>query len=192
MSNDILLLVDAAVFQLRNAVDRLEDQMTAGQMRVAMSVLSAAVSAAKDSLNAARVNDIAFAVNDLVGAMESLSAADAATMSSAVEMLRNDVESLRQATALKPALLEAVTAFSTKLRTRRTAIERQTYREGGSADPLPHPPEELHADAAMLRPLLSAAGFATPSLDAFCDDPSSLRFHSINDIVDELDVILHG
>jgi hypothetical protein len=192
MSSEALGMVEAALFQLRNAIDNLDDQITAGQMRVAMSVLTAAVSAAKESLNAARVNDIAFAVNDLVGATESLSASDAAAVSPVLDMLRNDVETLRRATALKPALLEAVTAFSAKLRVRRSAIERQTYREGGTAEPLPHPPEELHADASMLQPLLSAAGFATPSLDAFCDDPASLRFHSISEIVDELDVILSG
>ena len=37
---------------------------------------------------------------------------------------------------------------------------------------------------------LAASGFATPALDGLIDDPSSLRFHTIGEIVDELDVII--
>ena len=39
------------------------------------------------------------------------------------------------------------------------------------------------------RSALAAAGFVTPALDGLITEPSSLRFHSINDIINELDVI---
>ena len=42
-------------------------------------------------------------------------------------------------------------------------------------------------DAAETDEMLKVVG--APSLDALIDDPSSLRFHSIGEIVDELDVI---
>lgn len=158
-------------------------------MNLATSMLSNAVGSAGASLNPASVNDIAFALNDVVGAMESLSAADASQVEPIIEALQADVEALRTATALPAALIEATRAFQSKLRIRRSAIERQTYREGDNAE-LPHPPEELHTDAATIRPLLAAAGFATPSLDSFCHERSSLRFHNIVEMIDELDVII--
>jgi hypothetical protein len=186
MSSDALLLVDAAVFQLRSTVETINDP----SLRLATSVLANAVAAAKETLNPARVNDIAFAVNDLVGAMESLSADDAARLDPVVEMLRNDVESLRRATALHPALIEAARAFQGKLRARAAAIQRQTRVESARSEALPHPPEELHVDAGAIRPLLSAAGYETPILDGFCEDPRDLRFHTINEMIDEIDVIM--
>ena len=186
MSSDALLLVDAAVFQLRGAIETINDP----SLKLATSVLANAVAEAKVSLNSSKVNDIAFAVNDLVGALESLSAADAARVEPIVDMLKNDIESLRKATALPPALVEAARAFQDKLRARRTAIERQTRVESAKDDPLPHPPEELHVDAGALRPLFSAAGYATPTIDSFFENPRDLRFHTINDMIDEIDVIV--
>jgi hypothetical protein len=40
-----------------------------------------------------------------------------------------------------------------------------------------------------VRDAVAKAGFATPALDAFLQNPSSLVFVTIGDIVDELDVI---
>ena len=36
----------------------------------------------------------------------------------------------------------------------------------GAAEPLPHPPAELRAEALPIREQLAAAGFTTPALDA--------------------------
>ena len=78
-------------------------------------------------------------------------------------------------------------------RIRKPVLQRQdplrTDREDPSGETLPHPPESLREEALPLREQLAAAGFATPALDGLIDDPESLRFHSINEIVDELDVI---
>ncbi len=180
-----LARVETTLSQLTAAAEQIGDSA----LRLAASMLSNAVGEARAGLNSASVNNISFAVNDVSGALESLSAADAAEIEPIVEALKSDVQALAAATALPPAIIEATKAFQAKLRIRRVAIERQTYREGGSAE-LPHPPEELHADAATIRPLLATAGFATPSLDSFCDDRTSLRFHNIVEMIDELDVIV--
>src|ERR1051325_1450888 len=164
--------------------------MFVSQLRLTSNVLANAVEAAKDALNAARVNDIEFALNDLAAVVGELSAADAEVLTPIVDMLRSDVEALRQQTALPPALLDAIRAFRSKLSARQNAIERQTYVEdAATATPLPHPPEELEAEAVVLQARIGDAGFSTPALDAFVDDPPSLRFHTIADIIDELDVV---
>jgi hypothetical protein len=72
-------------------------------------------------------------------------------------------------------------------------MERSQYRvEGTDAAPLPHPPEELRELAIPIARQLTDAGFATPSLDQLIADPDSLRYHSLNEIVDELEVIAGG
>lgn len=177
--------VETTVSQLTAAAEQIGDPA----VRLATSMLSNALGEARAVLNSASVNNILFAVNDVAGALESLSAADAAQIESIVDALKVDVQALSAATALPAAIIEATKAFQSKLRIRRSAIERQTYREGGSTE-LPHPPEELHTDAATIRPLLAAAGFATPSLDSFCADRTTLRFHNIVEMIDELDVVI--
>jgi hypothetical protein len=153
-------------------------------------VLSNAVANAANGVNAARVNEIEFALNDVTGAVGELSAPDAATLLPMVEMLQRDVMALKELTALAPEVIASIRALQAKLKIRRGAIERQTFVENASdAAPLPHPPEELRTEALLLRDTLTSSGFATPSLDTLIDDPSSLRFHSINEIIDELDVI---
>jgi hypothetical protein len=47
----------------------------------------------------------------------------------------------------------------------------------------------LRDDAVPIARQLVAAGFTTPSLDTLIADPGELRFHTINEIVDELDVV---
>lgn len=184
-----LLLLEASLFQFRAAMAAVQDDMFASQLRLTSDVLSNAVDAARESLNAARVHDIEFALNDLAAVVNELSNDDAAVLGPMIDMLRDDVALLRQETALPPALLDAIRAFRSKLKTRQSAIERQTYREGGGDEALPHPPEELEAEAVVLQARIAEVGFATPALDSFVDDPQSLRFHTIAEIIDELDVV---
>lgn len=182
-------MMQAALFQLRGAIDGIEDPFLRSQIRLGSDVLSNAIANAANGVNAAAVNEIEFALNDVVGAVGELTAPDAATLLPMVEMLQRDVIALKELTALAPEVVATIRALQAKLKIRRSAIERQTFVENASASVLPHPPEELRVDALPLRDHLTAAGFTTPALDALIADPASLRFHSINEIIDELDVI---
>ena len=131
------------------------------------------------------------AVNDLVGVVRELSAADADRVEPIVKLLQDDVERLKESTALPPTVTTAIRALQSKLKARRAAIERQTYRpEGAPPEELPHTPQDLQREAVPLKQQLAAAGFSTPALDGFISDPSALRFHSITEILNELDVIV--
>jgi hypothetical protein len=185
-----LMLLQAALFQLKSAATSV-DEMYAPQMKLTISVLSNAVDAAGAAVSAAAVNDIEFALNDLAGAVDELSAADAERIAPIVAVLQDDIARLKEATSLPPPVINGIRAFQRKLKARRAAVERQTYRpEGAPEEPLPHPPQELQREAQPLRQQLTAAGFSTPALDELIADPSSLRFHSINEILNELDVIV--
>ena len=185
-----LALIDAALFQLKAAAAEV-DPMYATQMQLTVNMLSNAVESARQGVNPAIVNDIEFALNDLGGVVRELGAADAERIAPILTLLEDDVARLKESAALPTALLNAIRAFQTKLKARRAAIERQTYRpEGSPEEPLPHPPEELQREGTPLRQQLAAAGFSTPALDALIADPASLRFHSINEIVNELDVVV--
>lgn len=179
-------MMEAALFQLRAAVG---DDFELMQIRIGADVLANAIRAAKDQeLNAARVNDIEFALNDLVAAVDDAGAPD--HLVGLVAMLENDAAALRNAVALPKELLAALRDLQTKLRARAKAMERSQYRAEGTPEaPLPHPPEELREEAIPLARQLAAAGFDTPSLDLLVADPDELRYHTINEIVDELDVI---
>jgi hypothetical protein len=181
-----LTMMEAALFQLRAA---LSDDPLQATIRIGADVLANAIHAAKDQgVNTARVSDIEFALNDLVAAVDDAGAPD--DVYRAIALLQNDAAALRAATMLAPEVLAAIRALQEKLRTRAKAIERSQYRaEGTPETPLPHPPEELRAAAVPLAHQLAAAGFATPSLDTLIADPQGLRYHTINEIVDELDVI---
>jgi hypothetical protein len=185
-----LTMMEAALFQLRAALN--DDPMLA-TIRISADVVGNAVEAAREQgVNAARVNDIEFALNDLVAAVDDASGA-ADGVYAAIALLQNDAASLRAATALPKELIESIRALQEKLRTRAKAVERSQYRaEGTEAGPFPHPPEELRDEAIPLARQLSAAGFTTPSLDELIAEPESLRYHTINEIVDELDVIAGG
>jgi len=179
-------MMQAALFQLRAAVASIEDPFTRSQLQLAVNVLGNAVdAAAANGVNAASVNEIDFALNDVAA-----SVADVPEIESIVTMLQKDVAVLKQQTALPADVITAIRALQSKLRARKNAIERQTFVEDATSAPLPHPPEELRADAMPIRDRLTQAGFATPGLDSLIADPSSLRFHSINELVDELDVII--
>jgi len=184
-----LTMMDAALFQLRSA---LSDDPAMATVRISADVLSNAIAAAREqSVNAARVNDIEFALNDLIAAVDDAGVPD--EVYAAIAMLQSDTAALRNATQLPPEVIAAIRALQVKLRARAKAIERSQYRaEGTAAAPLPHPPEELYKDAIPIARQLLGAGFATPSLDTLIDDPSSLVYHSINEIADELDVIAGG
>ena len=184
-----LLMMEAALFQLRAAVG--DDPMMMG-IRISADVLANAVAAAKnDGVNAARVNDIEFALNDLIAAIDDAGAPD--EVFSAVALLQNDAAALRNANALPKELLQAMRSLREKLKTRAAAMERSQYRKEGSvADELPHPPQELREAAVPIARQLEAAGFATPALDLLIADPHELRYHTINEIADELDVVIGG
>jgi len=180
-------MMEAALFQLRAA---LTDDPMQTTIRLGADVLASAVAAAKaEGINAARVNDIEFALNDLVAAVDD--AGGSSEIRSAIALLQTDTASLRAATELPPELIASIRALQEKLRTRAKAIDRSQYRAEGSAEtPLPHPPAELRDDAVPLARQLTAAGFVTPCLDALIADPDSLRYHSINELVDELEVVV--
>ncbi|HEY2829261.1 MAG TPA: hypothetical protein VGJ88_04030 [Thermoanaerobaculia bacterium] len=183
-------MLQAALFQLRGAIDAIEDPFLRSQIRLGTDMLANAVASAENGVNAAAVNEIEFALNDVAGAVGELTAPDAAKLLPMVELLQRDVVALKELTALAPAVIASIRALQAKLKIRRGAIERQTFVENASeAAPPPHPPEELRADALPLRDTLASSGFTTPGLDTLIDDPASLRFHSINEIIDELDVI---
>jgi hypothetical protein len=184
----VVIMIEAALFQLRAEAEKVDSSL-APQLGLCVSVLAKAVEAARDEVNAARVSDIEFALNDLGSAIDELPQSEADRLLPLLAAIRGDLESLKTATSLDPALLEQIHAFEWKLRDRMKAIERQTYVESGESTPLPHPPRVLRHDAIELSHQLAAAGFATPSLDALIADPDSLRFHSIREILDELEVI---
>jgi len=184
-----LAMMEAALFQLRAA---LSDDPTLTTIRISADVLANAVQAAKENgVNAARVNDIEFALNDLVAAVNDAGASDG--VYAAVALLQNDTAALRASAALPKELIASIRALQEKLKTRAKAIDRSQYRpEGTPAKPFPHPPEELREAARPLARQLAAAGFETPALDELIADPALLRYHSINEIVDELDVVVGG
>lgn len=182
-----VVMLEAVLFQLRAAASSI-DPGSAPQLGLCISVLGNAVAAGRDSVNAAVVNDIEFALNDVAAAIDELSQDDANVLQPFLTTLRQDLESLKTAAALDPALIAAIRAFQSKLRERMKAIERQTFVESGSV-PLPHPPEALREEAIPIARQLAAAGFATPALDTLIAEPELLRFHSIRELSDELDVI---
>ena len=183
-----LLMMESALFQLRAA---LGDDPMLMSVRIGADVMGNAVAAAKNSgINTARVNDIEFALNDLIAAIDDAGAPDA--VFSAVAMLQNDVATLRAATALPRELLQAVRELQKKLKERATAMERGQYRAEGTEVELPHPPEELRAAAIPIVRQLAAAGFDTPALDQLVADPGELRYHTLNEIDDELGIIIGG
>ena len=146
-----LTLIDAAVFQLKTAAAEV-DATYASQMQLTVNMLSNAVESARQGVNPAIVNDIEFALNDLGGVVRELGAVDAERIAPILTLLEDDVARLKESAALPAALLNAIRAFQTKLKARRAAIERQTYRpEGSPEEPLPHPPEELQREGTPLR-----------------------------------------
>ena len=187
---DDVIMLKASAFNLRAAAALVEDEFSQSQLRLPLSVLTNAIDAASESLTSALVGEIEFALNDFVFAVDQLSAADAARFETPLAMLRDDIARLKEATSLSPALIGAMKSLHAKLNVRKKAVERQTYVEGGSSDPLPHPPAELRNEALPIRDSLRAAGYMTTALDALIDDPESLRLHGILDTMNELEVAI--
>ncbi len=185
-----MVMVEAACFQLRNVIEGITDDSYATPLRVAMNVLAANVAAAKDLVNPSRVTDIEFALNDLVAVADELPASDADRLAAPLQMLRDDVATLRQLTALPQDLIDSIHALRSKLRLRKDAIQEQTYREDVGDVTLPHPPEALRPESVGIRKQLLEAGYTTPALDVLVDQPAEFRFHSINELLDELEVIV--
>jgi hypothetical protein len=181
-----LVMMEAALFQLRNAIG--EDPMLM-PIRISADVLGNALATAKaGGMNAARVNDIEFALNDLIAAVDDTGAPD--EVYAAIALLQNDAAALRAASALPKELITAIRDLQAKLKARAKALERNQYRvEDAAAEPLPYPPAELREAAIPLARQLAAAGFETPSLDELIARPAEVRYHNLNEIVDELDVI---
>jgi hypothetical protein len=182
-----VVMLEAALFQLRAAASDI-DRETAPQLGLSINILANAIAAGHDGVNASVASDIEFAFNDLSAAVDELPQSDADRLAPVMATLRHDIDALTAATALDQAVVEQIRAFQSKLRERMKAIERQTFVEGGS-EPLPHPPEALRDEAIPIARQLAAAGFATSSLNALIADAESLRFHSLREILDELDVI---
>ena len=184
-----LMMMEAALFQLRVA---LGDDPALLPVRISADVFGNALAAAmSEGVNAARVNDIEFALNDLIAAIDDSDAPD--ELFAAVAMLQNDTARLRNEYSLPPELLAQMRALQARLRTRAKAMERSQFRvEGTEPEPLPHPPEELKAAAVPIARQLEAAGFQIPAIDTLLNDPDDLRYHTLNEVADELDVILGG
>lgn len=174
-------MMEAALFHLRAALTDAPSDMPA---RLAADVLANALASAKATgVNAARVNDVQFALNDLIAAVDG-------GFPDAIGLLKSDAAALRAASALPPEVQQAIRDLQMKLKARARALDRGQYRaEGTPSEPLPHPPAELREAAIPLLRQLAAAGFDTPALDQLVADPDELRYHMINEIVDELDVI---
>jgi hypothetical protein len=167
--------LEAALFQLRAAASDIDRELVP-QLGLSINILANAIAAGHDG------------VNDLSAAVDELPQSDADRLAPIIATLRRDLDALTAATALDPAVVVQIRAFQSKLRERMKAIERQTFVEGGGEE-LPHPPEALRDEAIPIARQLIAAGFATPSLNALIADPESLRFHSIREVLDEMDVI---
>ena len=184
-----LLMMEAALFQLRAALAEDPELLP---MRLSADVLANAITAAKDTgISAARVNDIEFALKDLISAADDAGAPDA--VCSAIALLQNDTAALRRANALPAETIGAIRELQLRLRARAKAMERSQFRpEGTEAPPLPHPPAELRDLAVPLARQLEAAGFVTPVLDQLIAEPDEVRYHTLNELVDELDVIAGG
>ena len=185
-----LATIDAALGQLRASLASIEDEMFGSQLKLTASVLGNAVTSAREGVNPARVGDIEFALNDLVAVVDQLSAADADRVLPTVKTIQAEVGRLKQAASLPADLISNIKALQSKLRDRRAAIERQAYAAAGAAGPLPHPPAELRTEATRLRERLIAAGFTVPALDALIEAREEFRLHSVNDLMNELDVVL--
>jgi hypothetical protein len=182
-----LTSIRTAAATLRARTDELEESFGRTALRLATDVFTGALGAEGAPVNPALAGDIAFAFNDVAAAADDLGN-EGAAITPLIEALRTEIDSLKAEMALPAALLAAMRALQQKLRERRTAVERQTYVEEHT-EPLPHPPEELGAEALPIRDQLAGFGFITPALDGLIEDPASLRFQTISEIVDEMDVI---
>ena len=111
-----IVMMQAAMFQLRAAVASVEDSFTRSQLDLATNVLANAIDNAANGVNAASVNEIDFALNDVAAAV-----ADVPSIEPLVVMLQNDVAALKEQTALPADVIAGVRAFQSKLKIRKSA-----------------------------------------------------------------------
>jgi hypothetical protein len=117
--------------------------------------------------------------------------ADDERFAEGLDRLRMGLAALREMASLPFSTIDRMQALKTKLAERRRAAERATYRPPGSpAEPLPHEPRELQAEAESLRHELQAAGFETPVLDALATQPDEFLIRDCSYLIDELEPIL--
>src|SRR2546423_837105 len=86
-----LVMMQAALFNLRAAIDGIDDSFVQSQIRLAANVLGGAIDHAAAGITPAAVSDIEFALNDLAGAADELNAGDAERILPFIEQLRSDV-----------------------------------------------------------------------------------------------------
>jgi hypothetical protein len=182
-----VVMLEAALFQLRAAASDIDPEV-APQLGLSINMFTNAIASGREAMNASVASDIEFAFNDLSAAVDELPQSDADRLAPMMASLGRDIDALTAATALEPTVLAQIRAFQSKLRERMKAIERQTFIEGIPEEP-PHSPEALREEAIPIARQLAAVGFATPSLNVLIADPDSVRFHSLREMLDELDVI---
>jgi hypothetical protein len=182
-----VMMLEAALVQLRAAASGIEREL-APQLALSINILANAIASGHDGVNASVASDVEFAFNDLSAAVDELPQPDADRLAPMMTGLRRDIDAMTAATGLDHAVIAQIRAFQSRLRERMKAVERQTFLEDGG-EVLPHPPEALREEAIPIARQLIAAGFQTPALNALIAEPESIRFHSLRDMLDELDVI---
>jgi hypothetical protein len=190
--------MDAAQQQsLHSAIEeissRLEevDEVFSMQIRLATAMLRNAADAATSALSPRTVSDMEFALNDLLSVADELPVSDRAAIDPALRTISDVVRSAKGAAALPPPLVERITLLHSKLRERKSAIEREPFRPPGSApEALPHEPATLQPEAETLRLQLREAGFDTPALDRLIEKGSAFRLSDVRELMEELEVII--
>jgi hypothetical protein len=115
-------MLEAAVSQLRESASDIDAEV-APQLGLSINILANAVVSGRHGVNASVASDIEFAFNDLNAAVDELPQSDADRLAPIITVLRRDVEALKSATSLDPALVAQIESFQSKLRERMKAIE---------------------------------------------------------------------
>ena len=176
---------------LSNAVTNIEDEFYGPQVKLAASVLGNAIGAATSDLNPRTVQDLDFAYTDLRGLADELGGNDRSSIDRFLSALSTEIERLKAAVSLPEEVTQSVSVLQKKLKERRSAVERQTYRVPGTApEPIPHPPAELQPDAESLQKQLTRFGYDTPTLNRLVSSPADFEIRDVSELIEELDVIL--
>ena len=178
---------------LRRLIDQvvaLADESDEPAVKLSRVVLHDAADAAVAQPDARRIADLDFALTDLRAAVDDLPSIERNQFHQPMEELTALITEMRERTRLPQALLDHIARLRTRLEERRIAVSRQGFTPPGTTPPpLPHPTEQLAADAKDIQRALRKAGFDTPSLDQLVDSPQSVYMSELSNIVDELDVI---
>ncbi|HEY5610801.1 MAG TPA: hypothetical protein VIL97_06325 [Thermoanaerobaculia bacterium] len=183
--------LDDGLAALHRAVSRVDDEMFVSQMQLAANLLASVLLLVSEDLNARRAKDAEFALNDLLNLTNELSPDDRAKVEGPLSILEDEIESMKSSAALPEPVFEKMKLLQSKLRERRMAIERQTFRPPeNEPEPLPHDPQQLRAEAAELQNELTRNGFETPTLDRLVQQPQSFQGRDVSELIEELDVII--